>query len=179
MRAFHRRLIFIPLVAVSLLTGCISEYSKKEITPASLKGIGKHSGTVQVLITGGGKLNANTGVSNIQNQTLQDAIADSITQSGLFSQVVKVGNADYQLDVLLVNLDQPVGNLTMTGTARIIWKLTMLQNGKQIFQDEIVTVDRETLGDHFVGEARARAAVSGSVRKNIQEAIERISKIQF
>jgi hypothetical protein len=179
MKIFRLLVITTILIADMMLTGCISEYSQKEITPVGLSVANKHPETVLIVATGGGKLHVNTGVSNIQDQTLLDAIANSITQSGLFTRAVTVGNADYQLDVLLVNLDQPAGTFTMTGTARIIWKLTRLQDGKEVFQDEIVTEDRETVGDHFVGETRARAAVSGSVRKNIQEAIERISKTQF
>jgi hypothetical protein len=184
MKTISHLFIFIALLAITLLTGCATQFSKEEISPAGLNAMRKNSETVLLSVTGGGKNDMTSGGTfgafNVDNQTLQDAIANSITKSGLFSRVVMVGNADYQLDVLVVLLKAPEGGgLTLTSSARMIWTLTRLQDKKQVFQDEIITEDSKTFGDYMVATTRARAAVAGSVRKNIQEAIEKISKTQF
>ena len=177
MKTYSSQFAFVGLFASFLLTGCVSQFTPKEITPSSLNVTNKHPATVLVGVTGGGKINSV--YLNVENQTLQDAIADSITTSGFFSRAVTVGTADFQLDVLLVLLKQPGDGFTLTGGARMVWKLTRLQDHKQVFQDEIVTECRQTVGDHLVASTRARAAVAGSIQKNIQEGIEKMSKTSF
>lgn len=172
---------FVTLPALILLVGCASPIAKKEIAPKALTAMHKHPGTVLVNANGGGKFSDWALVGyNVENAPLQEAIAESITSSGLFSQAVSVGNADYQLDVLLVLIKQPAAQgFTFKSGTRMLWTLTRLQDHKQVFQDEIVTEDRKTVGDYFVAVTRSRAAVTGAIRKNIQEGIERIGKTEF
>jgi hypothetical protein len=183
MNALRCLLHLVILLAVGLLTGCVSQFSKREITPLNVSPLHQHSGTVLVSASGGGKTEMKAfdlAMFNVEDQSMQDAIVDSIISSGLFSRAVTVGNADYQLDVLLVLIEQPpVSGFTMKSGTRTIWKLTRLKDHKQIFQDEIVSQDRETVGDHFVGSTRQRAAVTGAIQKNIQAGIEKIGEIEF
>lgn len=179
-------------------TGCMTQISKSEISPKGYGEIKTHPGTIQIAVTGGDKINTDFfttethTVFNIENQTIQDAIADGISQSGLFSQVMSSGNADYQLDVLLLLIKQPgqrtgggllltapQANLIEIGNTRMLWKLTRLSDHKQIFQDEIVSEDRETPFTHFVGSTRERSAVTGAMQKNIQQGIEQLGKLDF
>ena len=173
MKTLRYPFILITFLAATILTGCIPQVSREQMIVPGITGTNKHTGTVLVSVSGVEKM------SWVTPQNLQDAISDSLTLSGLFNHVVTVGDADYHLDVLMVKLDQSNGIIIGTGTtgsARMMWTLTRQQDHKQVFQNEIVTEDKSY---QFAGVTRVKAAMSGCIRKNIQEAIEQISKTEF
>jgi polysaccharide export outer membrane protein len=175
MKMSRSRFIFTSLLAVTLLTGCqtqLPQLSKEQLMVAGISGANKHSGTVLVSVSGLGKH------SWVTPLLFQEAIADSFSQSGLFSQVVTNGDADYHLEVSMVRLDQNEGIIDRktTVSARIMWTLTRQRDHKQVFQDELVA---KGTSYQFVGESRVKAAMGGCIRKNIQEAIEQLGKTDF
>lgn len=169
------RLALLAVIALSMLAcGCAGKINPAEITPGNLSVTQRHTQTVLVHATGGGESNDFAGF-NITNDTLQQAIMDSVVHSGLFAHAVKDGPADYKLDALLAIQDQPQAGLVMTSNANVVWKLTRTRDGKQVFQDAIETTDTKTMGDALVGAERQRKSFTGAIQKNIKEAIERMS----
>lgn len=172
MKSVSRFISLILLLAIAILTGCIPQVNKERMVVSGSAGSNRHSGTVQVSVSGV------EDHSWITPENLQGAIADSFIQAGLFNQVVTGSDADYHLDVLMVKLDQSnsIIGIGTTGIARMMWTLTRQQDHKQVFQDEIVT---ENTSHILFGGVRVKAAMGGCIQKNIQKAIELISKTQY
>ena len=173
MKTLRAPFILIALLAITALTGCVPQVSKEQMVVPAIVGASKHSGTVLLSVSGADK---NLWASP---QNFQDAIADSLIQSGLFSKVVTTGDADYHLEVLMVKMDQSNGIFIWngtTGSARIMWTLTRVNDHKQVFQNEFAT---DVTSHEFAGVTRVKAAMSGCIKKNIQEAIEQITKTEY
>jgi hypothetical protein len=57
-----------------------------------------------------------------------------------------------------------------------MWTLTRVNDHKQVFQNEFAT---DVTSHEFVGVTRVKAAMSGCIQKNIQEAIDQITKTEY
>jgi len=162
------------LVSTALfVSGCIvAPLKKQDITPSRSHVLHRHSQIVTV----------NPSIwqpSEVQTTILQNAIIDGINQSGLFGQATNGGRADFQLDVSLVSILWPTRGFNMSSRAEVIWKLTRVQDGKSVFQDTIFSEYNENMFKTFLGAARSYSVMRGAIRKNVQEGIDRLGKIDL
>jgi hypothetical protein len=117
--------------------------------------------------------------SEIPDEAFQGAIEAAIRESQVFSQIVSVGGADYHLEVVVKNFYRSRPGFNMTTTLTTNWELTKQGATQATWQDFIATQYTATLGDAFIGQKRARMANEGAARKNIEEGIRRLSKIDL
>ncbi len=171
------------LLALCLgLSGC-ANLTKEDITPAGLTVVNKHLETVLVNLTRNRKFDPR---HCDEHRAVQDAIVNSIIQSGLFSRVVTTSNADYQLDVRLLDgtMDLNAHHTSSTPasfacTTRAVWELTRMQDHKLVYKDDITTGEHVTEVWHGIyGTIHVYDGIAGSVRKNIQLAIERMGNVK-
>jgi hypothetical protein len=168
------------LLSAMLFMGCASPVTKDGIMPTSFNIVNRSPKVVVVTARGGEKTSLEK-LSRADDELLQEVIIESIKKSGLFSMAIKSGTADYKLDAVMLVVIQPsiIGPYALKGRVRMLWKLTRVQDGEPVFQDVIDTEHSTTIGEAFNGYTRLRKATEGAIRKNIQQAIERISKTEF
>jgi hypothetical protein len=172
----------IVLTAVSLLmTGCASPATVQGMQPQSLALQAlqnKHPFSVSVQAAGGEETNP-LWTSEISNEAFAQAIREGIAESGLFRSVITAGDGDYLLEVSIVNVDKPVAGFDMTVNMAASWKLTHVATRKIVFQDVIYKSYTATVGNAFAGIKRLRLAQEGAARENIQEGLNRISRLKL
>ena len=168
------------LLSAMLFMGCTSPVTMEGIIPSNYNLV-NHSPKTVVVSARGGEKTSSEKLSRADDQRLQEGIIESLNKSGLFSMAIKSGSADYKLDavVLVVRQSHTLGPFALSSQVRMLWKLTRVQDGKQVFQDVIETKDTKTTGEYLIAPTRLQKATEGAFRMNIQQAIERISKTEL
>ncbi len=124
----------------------------------------------------GGRAADSVASTQISDEDLVVAVEMAIRRTGLFSKTFRSPSGDYQLDLRIVKLKQPLMGLDMTVSAQIEWRLKRTRGGKPIWQETIDTEHTAKLGEAFVGVERLSLATEGAVRKNIQTGLEHLSR---
>ncbi len=146
--------------------------------PAKLAVAAHHPYSVG-LNTSGGETTNPLWTSEISNEAFGQAIREAITENGLFRSVVSVGQADYLLEVTLINVDKPMAGLDLTANVTVSWKLTRVATHKIVFQSVVSKSYTATMGDALVAIKRLRLAEEGAARESIQEGLLRLSRLQL
>jgi hypothetical protein len=134
--------------------------------------------TVSVVVTGG-KETSSTAASQISSKDFAEALRDSIEKSGLFSKAMDTPGGTYKLGAYIGELAQPVLGFDMTVTMEVGYTLTDTRSGKAVWKKSIRSTYTATTKDAFVGATRLQMANEGAARKNIEEAITEISKLDL
>jgi hypothetical protein len=166
------------IICAGFLTGCASPATVQGMRPQSLVLQNKHPFSVNVQVAGGRETNP-IWTSEISDDAFVKAIRESIAQSGLFRSVITTGSGDYLLEVILVNVDKPLMGFDLTVNLTANWKLTHIPSNKIVYQELIPQHYTATVGDAFVGIKRLRLAEEGAARENIQEGLNRISRLNL
>jgi hypothetical protein len=171
--------IFKPAVVLAIsifLVGCASSakmenmvyQGNSNIYPEELKE------SIEVSsVTGGEKTNA-AWTSEIDNDAFSSALRDSLAAQDLLSD-----NGRYQLEVKMLEVDQPLFGFDMTVTTHVKYTITDTVNNVVIFDQAIDAPYTATMGDAFAGVKRLRLANEGSGKKNIESLLEELSKLDI
>ncbi len=107
------------------------------------------------------------------------AIADSLYNSGLFSEIIHGKNADYLLNVMIFNLTQPSFGFSFTVEMEAVWSLAHADSKKVLMRESIRSSFTATTGDAFAGTTRLRIATEGAAQENIRRGIKKLSQLNL
>jgi hypothetical protein len=113
---------------------------------------------------GGGSATRGWDRSLVSSESLAEALRMTLAQRGLLSP--DRDEASYQLDVFLVELNQPAGGYSTEVVSFIRYKLFDADD-RIVFDDVITASYALSVSDVFYGVKRMRLASEGSVRRNI------------
>lgn len=129
--------------------------------------------TASVSVTGGQETNPLL-ATKISDSSFENAVREALTRSRVFSQILQTKDADYNLEVSIVELGQPMGGLDMTATLTTQWKLFKRGEPNVVWNETISTVHTASVSDAFVGIERLRLATEGAGKKNIGLGIRKL-----
>ena len=168
------------LLAVFGLTlfaaGCAVRPAK--MVPDSFNISGKLPYTVRVHGVVGGKETHLPRDSLISSSAFTQALTESILKSGMFKGVVRGEGADYLLNVVILDYNQPWIGIDFNINVETSWKLFKSGEANPIWSDTISTSYKTTLWKALFAAERLQKANEGAVRANIQEGIKRLSMIR-
>lgn len=162
---------------VALASGCATPSTYEGMVTDSADGISRHPYKVDVTV-GGGQDTSAMGKSQISDDTFQKALVESITKTGVFSQVVQGKGGDYRLNVMIMNMEQPSFGLSFTVKMEAAWSLRRA-DGTTVWQESIRSEHTATTSDAFVGTTRLRLATEGAARNNIKLGLAKISSLKL
>ena len=162
---------------VALASGCATPSTYEGMVTDSADGMTKHPYKVDVTV-GGGHETSSMGKSQISDDTFQKALVESITKTGVFSQVVQAKGGDYKLNVVIMNIEQPSFGLSFTVKMEAAWSLKRADS-TTVWQESIRSEHTATTSDAFVGTTRLRMATEGAARNNIKLGLAKISSLKF
>lgn len=171
----------LPLLALACasLFSCASPSDPASMVPANVSTGKKFNKSVAVAVTGGQKTNP-MWTSQVSNEDFASALQQSIEKNGPFSRVIRsTDGGDYQLDVRLIQLRQPMIGIDMTVQAEIEWRLKQGSSGKLIWERKTNKSYTATMGDSMVGITRLRMANEGAIRESIKEGLQQISRLSL
>jgi hypothetical protein len=118
------------------------------------------------------------GASQISDADFAKALSDSITQSGLFKEVLPSGGR-YKLTAFIGKVDQPVFGFSMTVKMEVSYTLVDTQSGKTVWTKNIASEHTAKAGEAFAGVKRLRLANEGAAKANIEQVLTEIATISL
>ena len=177
MKTFRFGCALVIATAALFLGGCATPAQSNAMVSASMGAVTKHAESLSLTVTGGSETSA-AGASQISNADFASALGQSIQQSGLFAKIIPPGKSgDYQLEVAIVSLQQPLFGFSMTVTIETNWTLTHPSDHAVIWRKAISTSHTASTGEAFAAVTRLRLATEGAARDNIRDAITQLSTI--
>ena len=171
---FHKNYLFIILLLS--IAGCSTFHAKSmNMIPSTyeLQKVHKHSIIIQV--DEGRKKDFSYNYA-LSAETFKEALEKSIIKSGVFSNVIKEGNAEYLLKISIRSLAEPGPSMSVFPYSLVlIWELQNLQSKEVIWKDLITS----TFTAPYSGTATVGLAIEGACRENIQMGISEISRLNL
>ena len=128
-------------------------------------------------VTGGINTNPILSHSNIGNDEFRGALESSLKLAGLLER--NIGEGKFLLCAQLLQVDHPFIGGDMTVATHILYILTDLKSGKEVYQNTISAKYTATISDSFFGVNRLRIANEGSGRENIARLIEGLRQLNI
>ena len=107
------------------------------------------------------------------------ALAQTLSQSGLFSAVDPDGASDYDLASMILLYNDPgtpLGGITMTGKVAIEYILTTTRAGDEVWRTTISTENAEGFFSSLSGATRKRKAKEGALRENLAQLVDQLAQ---
>jgi hypothetical protein len=105
----------------------------------------------------------------ISDEQFEQALRDSLLETGMFARLLPPSEADYRLDVVLGDGCGLEGrDLT------VLWSLSRVDTRQTVWQQLISSHGRS---HHFVGVVRGRRGLEYAARDNIRKGLERLSRV--
>lgn len=165
------------LVAMLYLSGCASGAKMGNMVyqgPVIAYDTALQSNVDVANVSGGEETNP-AWTSEIDNNAFSGALKQSLKKQGLLSS-----NGRYQLEALLLEVDQPLFGLDFEVTTHVKYILTDRENiGAMVMNETIVVPYTATIGDAFAAIKRLRLANEGSGNANIRGFLEKLSELQI
>jgi hypothetical protein len=166
------------LIAVAcLLAGCATA-TKPEAMVAEKVAVAHPSGSNVSIAVSGGKETSSMGASQVSNDAFSQALADSVTKSGLFTAVAASGGR-YKLTAFIGKVDQPMMGFSMTVKMEVSYVLTDTQSNKSVWSKNVASEYTAKASAAFAGVERLRLATEGAAKANIQQAITEMGQLQL
>ncbi len=165
------------LAALLYLTGCASGAKMGNMVyegPVKAYDTALEDNVDVTNVSGGEKTNP-AWTSEIDN----DAFAGALKQT-LQKQELLAGSGRYQLEALLLEVDQPMFGLDFEVTTHVRYILTDRENnGAVVLNETVVAPYTATIGDAFAAIKRLRLANEGSGKANIQGLLDKLAELQI
>lgn len=124
-------------------------------------------------VDGGQKTNP-LWTSEIGNEEFSAAVKETLELQGLYSDSGK-----YVLKVKMVSVDQPLFGLDLKVTTNVRYTLTDAASSQVVLDEFVQTPYTAGVGDAVIAVKRLRLANEGSARKNIENLLEKLSKLNI
>ncbi|MDL0433656.1 hypothetical protein QPM17_21155 [Marinobacter sp. TBZ242] len=165
------------LAALIYLTGCASGAKMGNMVyegPVKAYDTALENNVDVTNVSGGEETNP-AWTSEIDNDAFAGALKQTLQKQGLLS-----GSGRYQLEALLLEVDQPMFGLNFEVTTQVKYILSDRDNnGAVVMNETIVAPYTATVGDAFAAIKRLRLANEGSGNANIQGLLEKLSELQI
>ena len=169
--------ILLGVLLVEITGGCAARSAM--MVPSSFEVTRKIPGSVRIEEAVGGRETNPLWTSQISSTAFTEALTNSIARAGLFDSVLKQGNADYILNVVILSYDQPWVGLDLDIKMKTKWELTDARKLTPVWSDTFETTYRAKVSDAFIAAERLQKANEGAVRTNIAEGLKRLSRATF
>lgn len=166
------------LIAALMFVGCASPTNPGAMVPAEYTPGKSQPYSVNVKVAGGQETSA-LGKSSISDTDLKTAIEETILKTKAFKQLIKVGNADYELSASIVTVNQPTMGFSFTVKTDIAWKLSKTGSDDVVWRQMVHSEHTTGAGEAFAGVKRLQMATEGAVRNNIELALREIAALEL
>lgn len=167
------------LILLALVcTGCPATLKPETMTAQVTAPIHKSASEIAVAVFGATDISAKKPV-HIADEDFTQALVSSIETSGLFRTVLRDTPGKYQLQAMFVQLDEQIFGLDMTASMEINYMLASTTPKKALWEKKIVSSFTAGMSDSVIAITRLQLATEGAARRNIEQAILEISKLQL
>ena len=166
------------VMVVGGVSGCASPAKSTAMIVRDAKIQKQHPYSVKIVVEGGSSTDP-LGFCPVSDEAFAEAVANSIIGLKLFSEVRNNDGEDYLLSIQIFSIEQQPIGFNLTTHVVVGWSLVDVVTGKRVMRKTINSSYTATFGEAFAGAKRIRLATEGSVRKNIEEGVQEIAKLDL
>jgi hypothetical protein len=172
------RMNFLLVLLMLVCAGCPLTIKPETMTSQAVAPVHKSASEIAVAVFGATDISAKKPI-HIADEDFTQALVSSIETSGLFRTVLRDASGKYQLQATFVQLDEQIFGLDMTASMEVNYVLASTTPKKVLWEKGISTTHTTAFGESLISATRLRLATEGAARRNVEQAIQEISKLQL
>jgi hypothetical protein len=173
------RFATLALVAgIGLLGGCALPTVSKAMIPETAGVEKTHPYSVNVEVTGG-RATEPTGTPQIANETFDEAITATLAKTKAFAKIQDEKAGNYELNVIIFNVQQPSSGGSASVTIETGWTLTNRLTGKIVWQKALRSTYTASSDSDVTFVGRLKKATEGAAKDNIKQGVTEITRLNL
>ncbi len=173
------RLAALVLLAwTSLLGGCATPAVSEAMIPETASIEKTHPYSVNVEVTGG-RATEPTGTPQIANDAFDEAITETLIKAKTFAKVQDDKAGNYELNVIIFNVQQPTSGATASVTMETGWTLTNRLTGEIVWQQALRSTYTASNDSDITFIGRLKKATEGAAKDNIKQGVTEIARLNL
>ncbi|MCP3917763.1 MAG: hypothetical protein GY711_19640 [bacterium] len=159
-------------------SGC-SNLGTLEMVPADIAVSRTHAGSVRIEAEGTGR-SMGIGPRLVSSDELERALREGLVEAGIFQTVTdSASSADYVLGVGIDSVEEPEMAIEMEAQVTMHWRLRREGDSSTLFERTLVSRHvADEMDADFVKE-RKNLALSGAIRKNLEQGLAAIAALEL
>lgn len=167
------------LILFSLLcTGCPLSIKSEAMIPLVPMPVHKSTSDIAIAVLGATDISAPKQI-RISDEDFAQSLRESFEKYGLFRKAVTDTQATYQLQAVFVQMDYDFSGLDLRASIEVNYTLASMAPKKVLWEKGIYSTDKKGYGESLIPATRLQLATEGAARKNIEQVIQEISKLQL
>ena len=159
-------------------SGCPASIKSEAMIPLAPISVHKSTSDVGIAVLGATDISAPKPV-RISDEDFAQSLRESFEKSGLFRKSVTGAQAAYQLQAVFVQLDYALPGLEVQASMEVNYTLASTAQKKVLWERGVFTTHAVGYGESLIPMTRLQLATEGAARRNIEQAIQEISKLQL
>ncbi len=161
-----------------LLSGCATPAVTEAMIPETASIEKTHPYSVNVEVTGG-RATEPTGTPQIANDAFDEAITETLIKAKTFAKVNDNKAGNYELRVIIFNVQQPSSGATASVTMETGWTLTNRLTGEVVWQQALRSTYTASSDSDITFVGRLKKATEGAAKDNIKQGVTEIARLNL
>ncbi len=161
-----------------LLSGCAMPAVSEAMIPETASIEKTHPYSVNVEVTGG-RATEPTGAPQIANDAFDEAITETLIKAKTFAKVQDDKAGNYELSVIIFNVQQPSSGATASVTMETGWTLTNRLTGEVVWQQALRSTYTASSDSDITFVGRLKKATEGAAKDNIKQGVTEIVRLNL
>ncbi len=161
-----------------LLSGCATPAVSEAMIPETASIEKTHPYSVNVEVTGG-RATEPTGTPQIANDAFDEAITETLIKAKTFAKVNDNKAGNYELSVIIFNVQQPSSGATASVTMETGWTLTNRLTGEVVWQQALRSTYTASSDSDITFVGRLKKATEGAAKDNIKQGVTEIARLNL
>lgn len=166
------------LAGYLILGGCATPATTEAMIPETASVEKTHPYSINVEVTGG-RATEPTGTPQIANDAFDDAITETLEKTKAFARVHDGKTGNYELSVIIFNVQHPSSGESAKVTIETGWTLTNRLTGKIVWQQALRSTYTASSGSDITPVGRLRKATEGAAKDNIKQGVTEITRLDL
>ena len=161
-----------------LLSGCAMPAVSEAMIPETASIEKTHPYSVNVEVTGG-RATEPTGTPQIANDAFDEAITETLIKAKTFAKIHDNKSGNYELSVIIFNVQQPSSGATASVTMETGWTLTNRLTGEVVWQQALRSTYTASSDSDITFVGRLKKATEGAAKDNIKQGVTEIARLDL
>ncbi len=161
-----------------LLSGCATPAVSEAMIPETASIEKTHPYSINVEVTGG-RATEPTGTPQIANDAFDEAITETLIKARTFAKVQDNKAGNYELSVIIFNVQQPSSGGRASVTMETGWTLTNRLTGEVVWQQALRSTYTASSDSDITFVGRLKKATEGAAKDNIKQGVTEIARLNL
>ncbi len=166
------------LALTGLLGGCAVPAVSEAMIPETASIEKTHRYSVNVEVTGG-RATEPTGTPQSANDAFDEAITETLIKTKTFAKVQNDSFGNYELNVIIFNVQHPSSGGSASVTMETGWTLTNRLTGKIVWQKALRSTYTASADSDITFVGRLKKATEGAAKDNIKQGVTEIARLDL